>query len=456
MKKIILLILLLGIIYFIGTNVLSTIDSASQKASSTQTGTSQPVEITLINKRQSISTKNNFIYLIGDFTVKSNQSGNQTYIAPPKILKDGVDFVAPTSSAQFSGWKLKRIHVIGYTALKSSTFSTSTFSPARGTSYYRFGWAIDKRSLPEGNYQFSFTNYSTRTSTTSTSSTNLVPLNTPWTKSIKVSQTGAVAPDRLNNAYYKLVSYEGVPYTGSSAPIVFFANGQIKAKICQIEHIGNYQLVRNLIVSNSLPKQAYCSDPNLLPMERNFLFQIPFGLESTFNGELMTLKGRAGGNIIEYVFTRYYPQTPTRIYPCDFVGPLEVGAVRDCSGNINQLVGGTNQLIIPGSNLPTLTNISTTSARFGTQVTLTGTGFATSNLVMFTPTTNLLTTPKPVARVATSSANSASFIIPTVYLCESLADGSVCDAIPLPPGTYSVQMKTPSGISTNSFILNIH
>lgn len=423
MKKIILALLLIVVVYLVGTRFFNNpgIDPDMALAQAfNNTSTTSP-QIILASKKVDFAVKKDAVYILADFATKADQKTMVT-IGQPKILKDGVIYTSTSTNPKFQAGIIKKI-LYGWTTRNIT--STSTFELAKGKNIYRMAWVINKNNLPAGAYQITFDGFVIGNSTTS------ISLNTPFPNAIIISPTGTNTSNTstyLEGNHYKLVSYNKNLYTKTNPPVISFQNGMMNARFCN-NMSGTYELKNTSLKVKNMTSTMMACGGNLGNLENTFTRALSEGFKIKTNGEYLTLSGGYVRAPAEFVFIKYTPATTT-------------GTITGAGDLIN-------------GSLPLLTSISTTSTTLGSSITLGGTNFATSNVVMFTQLSSTLATPKAVARVATTSTNSLVFTIPTSYICE---DGTtICGSVgSITAGVYRVQVKTPAGMSPGSFTVVIN
>lgn len=428
MKKIILALLLIVVVYLVGTRFFNNpgIDPEVALAQAFNSTSTTSPQIVLASKKVEFAVKKDTVYILADFATRADQKTLVT-IGQPKILKDGVVYTSTSTNPKFQAGIIKKI-LYGWTTRNIT--STSTFELAKGKNIYRMAWAINKNNLPAGAYQITFDGFTVRNSTTS------ISLNTPFPNAILISPAGTTTSNSntsntsnyLNGNHYKLVSYNKNLYTKTNPPVISFQNGMMSAQFCN-NMSGSYELKNNTLKSKNLTSTLMACGGNLGNLENTFTRALSEGFRVKTSGEYLTLSGGYVRAPAEFVFIKYTPATTT------------------------STITGAGDLI--NGNLPLLTSISTTSTTLGSSITLGGTNFATSNVVMLTQLSSTLATPKAVARVATTSANSLVFTIPASYICE---DGTAtCGSVgSITAGAYRVQVKTPAGMSPGSFTIVIN
>ncbi len=438
MKKILYLAVLAGLVYFVGVNIFNSVENSKQTAQAAANLPAGYPKIKIYKDKINFDLKKG-TFILSAFLETNSPEKMTINIGTPLIQKDGAAFTA--TSSDFKAGAVRIIRRFMGTGPDGKGTASSTFEIKKGKNVYLVQWVINTYSMPLGTYNMTFSGYSAGSSTTT------VPFNAQWSKPITLTQTD----DRtLNGQDYRLEKYNDQTWTNAStSPRIAFRDGKMRAKFCDSMLEGVYEINKGRLVASLKGSEGNCATSEARRVQKDFVQYIKYGMPITFNGDRIKLNLKSRGIDAEFTFIKTSAVNVsggiTRIYPCDFIGPLEEGAIRDCSGVGNVL----------GANLPMLTSISTTSTRLGASVNITGTNFATSNVVMFTPITSGLAVRQAVAQVATSSANGLTFTIPTTYICEGTA-GSCGTLGAISTGTYRVQVKTPAGVSPGSFTLVIY
>ncbi len=434
MKKLILVIILLGAVTYLGMNIYNNnIDNSSQSAQALSTNPA--FQITYNSKKISIDNKKTAVYAYTVFKVKASQKTAVTFL-PPKILKDGQPFTLATSSYRFDVAPMIR----SFVTRPGKFVKGPVVEFKKGKGDYMFYLSFGKAALPVGTYTVTFGDYMIGTSTVVT------PIGAPWSKTFAV--TNSIA-SFLNGLNYKLTSVNNIAIpSSSSTPLLAFKDGRVRIRICNLME-GSYAVKDDaLTISDLAGTLMACNDATLTTIERSFSEIAKNKLKLTLVGETLVIKSDKGN--VTFTFTKYTPSTLAatavpKVYPCNFVGPIEENAVRDCSGTL-------------GTTLPpTITAVSTSSTRIGQTVTITGTNFAaTNNIVLMDNLTDDFTSALPVA-TATPTGNTISFVIPSTHTCPQI-DSTItttCNQRSITSGVHSVQVKTSAGTSNSlSFTIN--
>lgn len=436
MKKFILILILLGAVTYIGMNIYTNNIDTSSQAAQALSGSPTGLQITLESKKVGLEDKKAYSYIYADFKVKADQKTMVTFLAP-KLLKDGQAFNVATSAYRIDVSPIVR-RFLGSGPAKAVKGPTVEFK--KGKNSYRVFVVVNKAALPVGTYQMTFGDYTVGNSTTTYS------LNTPWAKTFTVTNSVSTF---LNGLSYRLTNINGSAVQQSTTtPILAFKDGIVRARFCNLIE-GSYSIKNEeLTITNLVGTKMACADNILNTVENNFGTMTKDTILITTVGD--SLKLTAKRNKYSLTFTKYTPSTLAataipKVYPCNFVGPIEENAIRDCSGTL-------------GTNLPpTITAVSTSSTRIGQTVTLTGTNFAASNnIVLMDNLTDDFTSALPVATV-TPTGNTISFVIPSTHSCPQIDPTMTisCNQRPITSGVHSVQVKTTVGTSNSlSFVIN--
>lgn len=438
MKKIIVLIILVtAVAYLVTGDIGDKISGAnnSAQAYSTSTPTGYP-RIGYYKKQTVLKNNSGPVNFYTYLTINSASSTTIT-LGLPNILKDGAPYFASSTNFKISAVQVKRQGIFGLRPT-GTAMTAQPLNIKKGINTYLVMWTIDSALLPVGSYKMSFSNYRAGNSTTT------VDLEQVWSGAVIISEN---VYRQLHGLEFRLQSFNGKTYEDTeTTPHIMFNAGQMYAKFCS-NSSGIYGIIRSRLVSTLKGSQPNCNDAAANKVEKDFVLGVSrFGLPATLQGDTLKLNYKTRGFSIDATFVKWTPNASStgglyvipKIYPCDFVGPIEANAVRDC---------GLGLGVTPGGGYPPIiTGLSPTVVQRGSVVTMSGTNFATSNVILFT---NISTGTEREAVTVTASASSTSiqFTVPTDYPCPLIATGGSCNPFPLAPGNYSVKVRTPFGVS---------
>ncbi|MEN9605072.1 MAG: hypothetical protein RJB39_757 [Candidatus Parcubacteria bacterium] len=447
MKKILLVVVLVGVAYFIGGNVSDAINGKDNTAQAyAGTATTQVQEAGNLK----LATKKGIVYLSEDVKIKTTDSAPVTFLTPA-VFKDGQPYTV--SPSVFTAY-IKRINSPRF---RSGVITTGpTVTPKKGNYTYAVQWILKETDLTPGIYTMTLNGYTIATGTVATTTaTSTIPTIYPLTKrsdtTIIRPTTPASIVTNLENMAFRLYSVGGTTVPASSTIDMSFGGGRINLKVCALM-TGVYKVKDSRIATKYLqPSQARCGvvngmDYNVLDQMFNKAFKdIPLIFLS---GDKLTISSPTSGvfvfDKISAIGAPLTPQGPAvingvKVYPCNFIGPLEVGAVRDCGTGI---LGGTGGTILSSSMTPVITGISPASARIGATTTITVTNLtATNNVVLFDG--NIGTTQTTV------NGNVLTFVVPSQIslMCAVLGTCASASQQPVTARTYNVSVLNTNGTS---------
>lgn len=444
MKKVLLVAVLVGVVYFIGGSVSDAINGQNNQAQTFAAGTTN-TQVTQVGAVK-LATKNGKVLLYGNVKIKAANPININFQFP-NVFKDGQPY--PVASSSFAAY-IKRITIPKFNA--GVTTNGFTVQAKKGTNTYTVQWVINESSLTPGIYTMNLNGFTIGTSSTTTVPT-VYPLATMSDTTIIRPTTPEAKVTALEGLTYRLVTAKNVTMPASSTIDISFAKGTFTLKICNNIQ-GRYNLSNSRLgfskVTTTKMACGTVDGVNYGELEQK-LFKAMYEAPLVFlTGDTLTMSSQSIG---VWTFKKITPgavTTPTvRHYPCDFVGPLEVGAVRDCGNGLG--LGGA---LIQGA--PTITAISPSVGSIGTTVTLTGTNFKTTGNVILMDNLGVAGSGLPVATAASSNGTSLTFTVPTSTICPAAGNVMVsCIQQNLTTGTYNVSVYTSVGTS-NTITLQLN
>lgn len=449
MKKILLVAVLVGVVYMIGGTVSDAINNKDNAAQAFANGTTE-TQVTAL-KDPKLATKNGKVLLSGEVRIKSQNPTNITFL-PPTVWKDGQPYsVASTSFTAY----IKRITFARFN--RGITTNGPTVLTTKGQHTYAVQWLINESSLTPGIYTMSLTGYTLATTSSTTIATYPLPKTSDTT--IIRPTTPAATATTLQGLTYRLTTVRGTTVPASSTVDIAFSKNGVTLKVCNTFN-GTYQLSNSRLsfarLTSTKMACGVIDGMDYSALEQLFMKAFRDQPLVFLTGDTMTLSSPNGGVLMfKKIPTLGAPVTPpvgmqiingVRTYPCDFIGPLEVGAVRNCGTGLGN-TGGT--ITLPTT--PTLTALSPSVGSVGTTVTLTGTNFSNTRNVVLMDNLNVAGSGLPAAYITTSNGTSLTFVIPTTHICPPPVDSVqfACNQANLAPGTYNVQVQTPNGTSNN-------
>ncbi len=428
MKKIIVLILLVvAVAWIISGDLSARIGGAKNAAQVAGTATSTLPTITYTKNEAKLQNPRGVVTF---YTYLSTNSPSNTTITlgKPIIVQDGTNYLATSTDYKIATVRIVRKGL--FTRPEGAAKTTQPFEIKKGKNIYLVQWSIDSALLPTGTYKMSLSTYTVGASTTS------VPITPLFSNQLVITNDDYRT---LHGQYYRLESYNNKTWANAStAPVLAFRAGRLQAQFCGASE-GIYQVVKNRLVVSLKGSQPNCSDTELKDLENLFVRLVKYGMNETLSADgKLKLKLQIRGGSLDMTFVKFTPTTivggvstlfPPRIYPCDFVGPLEVGAIRDC---------GLGLGVTPGGALaPDLTYLSPITVARGGTVTASGSNFASSTEVYFTGVTVSGGQRLVATANSTSTATSLQFVVPQS----------------VQPGIYSVHLKTINGFSAAALTL---
>lgn len=445
MKKILLVAVLVGVVYFIGGSVSDAVNGQNNQARVFTVGTTD-TQITPVGAVK-LATKNGKVLLYGTVRIKSSSPIDINFQLP-NVFKDGQPY--PVASSTFTAY-IKRLTVPKFNT--GVTTNGPTVQTKKGTYSYAVQWVINESSLTPGIYKMNLNGFTIGTSSTSTVPT-VYPLGTMSdTTIIRPTAPGTIVTT-LEGTTHRLVTAKNVTMPASSTIDISFAKGMFTLKICNNIH-GRYSLINSRLgFSKVKTTKMACGTVNGInygELEQSLFRAMREAPLVFLTGDALTISSQSIG---VWTFKKITPGATTtpavKHYPCDFIGPIEANAVRDC-GNGLGLGGGT---LIQGT--PTVSAISLAVGSIGTNITLTGTNFKTTGNIIIMDNLGVAGSGLPVATAASSNGTSLTFTVPTSTICPAAANVMVsCIQQNLTTGTYNISVYTSSGTSnTITFQLN--
>ncbi len=446
MKKILLVLVLIGIVYFIGGNISNSLNNRGNAAQAFAGGTTD-TQITEL-KGVKLATKNGKVVLTGSVKVKAKSPINVTF-KYPTVFKDGQPHTVATSSFTGSVLRLTTPRLGVGVATNGQTVQVK-----KGTNTYSVYWVLNESSLTPGIYTMNLTGYTVGTTTASTTPT-VYPLTIMSdTTIIRPTATPAATTDTLANTAYRLSTVRGTTVPASSTVDIGFTKNALAIKSCNT--LGaQYKLNNSRISVQKLSStRMACGVVNGMDytaLEKTFVTLFKEQPLVFVSGDVLTLSSPSAGVLTFKKISAIgapLANTPAKVYPCNFIGPLEANATRDCS---SLLASST------ATNTPTLSGITPAVGSVGTTITLTGTNFAESGNIILMDNLNVAGGGLPAA-VASSTNNKTTitFTVPSAHICPQTSNVQVACLSPnVALGTYHVQVYTSAGTSNVvSFILN--
>lgn len=433
MKKFLLVVLLLGVVYIIGSNVSDAISGQKNAAQAFTTGTAN-LQVTA-DKNVKLATKKGKVLLTGTVKIKAATETNVTFLTPT-VFKDGQPYAVASST--FNG-SIKRITLSRFNT--GVTTQGSTVLAKAGTNNYVVQWWLNESALTPGIYTMNLTGYTIASSSTSTST--VYPLTTLSDTTIIRPTTPDATITTLEGKAFRLTSVRGVNVPASSTVDIAFAKNNMTLKACNTIS-GLYRLSNSRLAFGRLTSTKMACGTvdglNYSTLEQNITTAFKDQPLVFLTGDTITVSSANAG---VFVFKKINPGTGAltnpKIYPCDFVGPIEANAVRNCPNG--------NTITAPGP-APIIQSLTPTSVRVGATVTLTGTGFTSS------PNAVLLN--GQVGTVGNVSGNTLTFIVPASVtpFCNT---ETTCPATAqvVSPGNYKVKVVNANGTSNEAPLIII-
>lgn len=445
MKKILLVAVLVGVVYFIGGSVSDAVNGQNNKAQVFTAGTTE-TQVTQVGAVK-LATKNGKVLLSGNVRIKAANPINVNFQFP-LVFKDGQPY--PVASSTFTAY-IKRITIPKFNS--GVTTNGFTVQAKKGTNTYTVQWVMDESSLTPGIYTMNLNGFTIGTSSTTTVPT-VYPLATMSDTTIIRPTTPGATVTTLEGLTYRLVTARNVTMPASSTVDISFARGMFTLKICNNIQ-GRYSLYNSRLgfskVTTTKMACGTVDGVNYGELEQKLFKAMREAPLVFLTGDTLTMSSQSIG---VWTFKKITPGAviapAVKHYPCDFIGPIEANAVRDC-GNGLGLGGGT---LIQGT--PTATAISPAVGPIGTTITLTGTNFKPTGNIIIMDNLGVAGSGLPVATAASSNGTSLTFTVPTSTICPAAANVMVsCIQQNLTTGTYNISVYTSAGTSnTITFQLN--